>query len=110
MSNPSAKRGVRAAGSVVGFASFDPSFPGAVPFRTTSPRFGRALFDAMRPHARPEHLYVRAVVEGDAALERLILDAGARVFRFGAGLSDREREWLCAGINDRIRVLSGRAP
>jgi ribosomal-protein-alanine N-acetyltransferase len=70
---------VRDASEVVGFASFDPAFPGAIPFRVTDARWVRALLEAMRPHARPEHDRVRLVIEGDEASSRAVLDAGAEL-------------------------------
>jgi hypothetical protein len=68
---------VRDAGEVVGFASFDPSFPGAFPFRVVDARWLRALLEAMRPHARPEDDRVRLVVEADEASSRAVYAAGA---------------------------------
>jgi GNAT superfamily N-acetyltransferase len=73
--------GVRAseAAELVGCASFAPAFPGAAPFRPRDPSWVGALFEAMRPHALPEHASVRMLVERDEALVRACTDAGGRV-------------------------------
>jgi eukaryotic-like serine/threonine-protein kinase len=47
-----------------------------------------------------------AVEEGRDGRGLVSVPAGARVFRLGAALTDREREWLCASLNDSIRRLS----
>lgn len=61
----------------VGVASFDPSYPGAFPFRVRTPGLAPWLFEAMRPYARPEMPDVQVVVEGDEALvERLLAHGG----------------------------------
>jgi hypothetical protein len=60
-----------------GLARFDPSFPGAFPFRVRRPELARALLEAMRAHARAEFSYVGVVVEDDAALTELLRAAGA---------------------------------
>ena len=61
----------------VGMASFDPHFPGAFPFRVAHPTLARPLFEAIQPHALPEHSHVGLVVEDDAALTDLLLQHGA---------------------------------
>jgi GNAT superfamily N-acetyltransferase len=73
--------GVRASKreELVGYASFAPAFPGAFPFRPRDAAWVRALFEAMRPHALPEHTSVRMVVERDEALMETCADAGGRV-------------------------------
>lgn len=63
----------------VGLACFNPAFPGAFPFRVAHPSYARALLDAMKPHALPEHDSVGIVVEDDAALKQVMVDAGARI-------------------------------
>lgn len=63
----------------VGVASFDPHFPGAFPFRVAEPSFARAMLEAMRPHALPEHDHVSVMVEDHAELTRALLDHGATV-------------------------------
>lgn len=71
--------GLLALERVVAVASFDPAFPGAVPFRAEHPRWARGLLEALRPQARPEHDYLRLVVEDDAALLDALCRAGAQV-------------------------------
>ncbi len=63
----------------VGLASFDPHFPGAFPFRVAHPSLARALLEAMRPHALPQHEHVGLVVEDDAELSRSLVAHGATV-------------------------------
>ena len=67
----------RALGGAVplGFAAFDPSFPGVYPIRAARPELARALFDALRPFAKHEH--VRVFVEADRALADALRGAGA---------------------------------
>jgi GNAT superfamily N-acetyltransferase len=70
----------------VGFASFDPAFPGAFPFRARDEEAVRALFVAMRAHARPE-LHTdpwrkggaQVVIEGNEALAAALSARGAEV-------------------------------
>ncbi len=71
--------GVRADGRIVAFASFDPSFPGAAPFRPLEPQWLEALLASMKQHARPQDAHVRMIVEGDETLVHTLIDAGARV-------------------------------
>jgi GNAT superfamily N-acetyltransferase len=66
-------------GMPVGLASFDPSFPGAFPFKVARPGLAAALLDAMRPHARPGDTFVRLVAENDEPLADAFRTAGARV-------------------------------
>lgn len=66
-------------GEPVGVLAFDPSLPGASPFRLRAPEHVRPLLEALRPHARPEHDFLFAFVEGDPALESCLLAAGGRV-------------------------------
>ena len=65
--------------SILGFAAYDPGFPGASVFRLARPTLAGTLFDALRPHARHDHVMV--LVEGDDALTALLEDAGATVRR-----------------------------
>jgi GNAT superfamily N-acetyltransferase len=65
--------------SVLGFAAYDPGFPGASIFRLARPTLAGTLFDALRPHAR--HDYLMVLVEGDDALTALLEEAGANVRR-----------------------------
>ncbi|TNF36880.1 MAG: hypothetical protein EP329_04600 [Deltaproteobacteria bacterium] len=82
---------LREGDDVVAFATFSPSHPGAYPFCVARPDLARPLLEALRPHADPnraDFLYVTA--EGDPALARTLLDAGATVlfelYRMGAPL------------------------
>jgi GNAT superfamily N-acetyltransferase len=65
--------------AAVGLAVFDPAFPGAFPFTVHRPTLARALFEAMRPHARPADTAVKLVVEKDDALTETLVRAGAEV-------------------------------
>jgi ribosomal protein S18 acetylase RimI-like enzyme len=60
--------GVTRGEAIAGFASFDPSFPGAMPFFAPTVGVARALFEAMRAHAKPEHAYVRFSATSDAVV------------------------------------------
>lgn len=62
-----------------GFAAFNPSYPGAFPFRVTTPSLARALLEAMRPHALQGATFVGVVVEDDDALAALLRAHGAEV-------------------------------
>jgi GNAT superfamily N-acetyltransferase len=71
------------AASTAGVAAFDPTVPGAAPFRV-APAYAaervavaRALFDAMREVARPEFDHTRLVAEGDLALRDALSAVGA---------------------------------
>lgn len=70
------------------FAGFAPAFPGVYPIRVARSELARAVFDALRPHARAPHLHV--FVEGDRGLYELLCGVGARlehaIFRMGAAL------------------------
>ncbi len=61
----------------LGFAAFDPSLPGASPFRLGEPTYARAMLEALRARARPEHEAVRVNVEGDPPLAAHLRAAGA---------------------------------
>jgi ribosomal protein S18 acetylase RimI-like enzyme len=63
----------------VGLASFDPSFPGAFPFKVARPGLAAALLDAMRPQARPGDTFVRLMAENDEPLADALRAAGAHV-------------------------------
>lgn len=65
--------------AVVGYASFDPEFPGSYPFRVARPALAALLLSALRPHARPEPPYMQVVVEDDDALTELLVATGALV-------------------------------
>jgi GNAT superfamily N-acetyltransferase len=62
-----------------GFARFDADFPGAFPFRVTSPRYASALLRALHAHRSPEHAWLQLVIEDDADTAQLLLDSGARL-------------------------------
>ena len=59
-----------------GFASFDPDFPGAYPFRVARPGLARPLLVALRPHARPDTI-MQLVIEDDEPLYHRLLAVGA---------------------------------
>ncbi len=63
--------------AIVGMAAFQPSFPGAYPFRARSAAVARSLLKAMRPHADPSRDYVQLVFEGAPALAEAFDEAGA---------------------------------
>lgn len=63
----------------VGVASFDPAFPGAVPFKVARPALARPLLDALAPYARPGDLDLQIVIEDDDALGDALLAAGAEL-------------------------------
>jgi GNAT superfamily N-acetyltransferase len=71
---------LREADDLVGFAAFDPAFPGMHPFRVTRPALARALFDACRAHGGAGGRdFVHLVVEGDAALADALVASGAEL-------------------------------
>jgi hypothetical protein len=65
-------------GTPLGFLAFDPSFPGASPFRVRRPEHARALLESIRAHALPELGHMLLFVEGDPALEAVLTAAGGR--------------------------------
>jgi ribosomal protein S18 acetylase RimI-like enzyme len=67
------------ADALLGFAAFDPSFPGAATFSTVRPELGAALLAAMRAYADPAIDFVRVTVEGDRALADTVLALGAEL-------------------------------
>lgn len=62
----------------LGLAVFDPTFPGAFPFRVARPTLARPLLTGMRALALPHLDHVQVVVEGDPALQDLLIAHGAR--------------------------------
>jgi GNAT superfamily N-acetyltransferase len=62
----------------VGFAAFDPGFPGAFPF-CVEKKYARALLELMKRHARPELPFVQVVAEDNEPLAQALLDAGAHL-------------------------------
>lgn len=63
----------------LGFAAFDPDFPGAFPFRVSAPYLAQPLLDGLRAHARPDLADVQLVIEDDHHLANLFLDHGAEL-------------------------------
>lgn len=63
----------------VGAAIFDPTFPGAAPFRVARPEVTLPLLAALRPHARPGHAHLNVVVEGQPAVADLLAARGAQL-------------------------------
>jgi len=63
----------------VGFASYDPKFPGAFPFRVGHPTLAAPLLEAIRRHELPGAPHMQLVVENDDALAELLVQAGATV-------------------------------
>lgn len=63
----------------VGFASFDPGFPGAFPFRVAHASLAAPLLAALRPHARVDLAHMQVVVEDHEELARVMAAAGAAV-------------------------------
>ena len=61
----------------VGFASFDPKLPGAMPFRVVRPALAGTLLAALRPHSTGEHLQI--VADDDTGLSDLLISVGAEV-------------------------------
>jgi ribosomal protein S18 acetylase RimI-like enzyme len=62
----------------IGFAAFDPEFPGASPFRVARPEYALPLLEAMRRSARIFHSFVYLAVENDGELAAALRAAGAR--------------------------------
>lgn len=63
----------------VGFAAFDPSFPGARVFRVAVPAYAGALLAALHPHAQPTHHDLALVIDDHDALVELLRNYGATV-------------------------------
>lgn len=70
---------VRESTKVVGAAVFNPTFPGAYPFRADSPAAARALLEALQPCALAEPPYMQVVIEGQPSLAQALVEAGAVV-------------------------------
>jgi GNAT superfamily N-acetyltransferase len=64
-------------GHVLGASVFDPSYPGAYPFRVARPELAVELLHALRPYARPSDDVVNVVVEGQLDVADVLLAAGA---------------------------------
>jgi len=61
----------------VGFASFDPALPGAMPFRVARPELAGTLLGALVPHTRSP--WIQLVVEDDPMLRDAVLAIDADV-------------------------------
>lgn len=64
---------------IIGFAAFDPAYPGAATFCATDPAHAATLLDALRAHADPRFDFVRVAIEGDRPLAAAVLALGAEV-------------------------------
>lgn len=64
-------------GSVLGATVFDPSYPGAYPFRVAGPELAFELLRAIRPHARPSDDVVNLVIERQLDVADALMAAGA---------------------------------
>jgi GNAT superfamily N-acetyltransferase len=62
--------------TVLGGAIFDPSFPGAYPFRVTRPELATTLLLALRPHALAEQTFVGVVCENQPEVADALLALG----------------------------------
>lgn len=60
-----------------GLAVFDPSFPGAYPFRADSALTARALLDLLASRRYPDQPEMQLVIEDDAPLSAALVQAGA---------------------------------
>lgn len=60
-----------------GLAVFDPTFPGAYPFRADSPEAARALLELLASWRDPDKPEVQLVIEDDAPLSAALVQAGA---------------------------------
>lgn len=63
----------------VGVARFDPAFPGAMPFRLREVDVVRPVLEKLSPIARPEDSETQLVIEDNAELAGVLVDAGATV-------------------------------
>lgn len=68
---------VSESGTLQAFAGFDPTVPGAAPFRAKRPEFARDLLEQMRADGRQD--YTRLFIENDRALAKALSQAGATV-------------------------------
>lgn len=71
--------GLRDGAAWAAVACFDPAFPGAFPFRVTSPAAVRAMLEALRPFARPDTAGVRCVIDDGDAVVDAFTSVGASV-------------------------------
>lgn len=65
--------------AIVGFASFDPAFPGAFPFRVATAVHARPLLEALKEHAAPDDDWVSVVVDDGPLVQQTLLAAGGEV-------------------------------
>ncbi len=65
--------------TVLGATVFDPTFPGAYPFRVARPDLALVLLDALRPYARAQDPLVNVVCEGQPEVAAGLVAAGATV-------------------------------
>lgn len=76
----------------IGVASFDPSFPGSFPFRARDAAAAHALLEELRPHALPEHDFLRLFVEDSKQAAHALIASGAKlvfeVVHFDGALDD----------------------
>jgi GNAT superfamily N-acetyltransferase len=63
----------------VGVVCFDPSLPGAFPFRVARPTLASLLLDALAPHVRTGDRDLQIIVEQDDALTGALVAAGGVV-------------------------------
>lgn len=64
---------------IVGVAVFDPSFPGAFPFRVIEPELGPATLELLRALAPAGSPYVQVGIEDDPPLRDVLLVHGAQM-------------------------------
>lgn len=67
------------AGALIGFAPFDPSFPGTPMLHAARPELAPVLVEAIRHHADPQFAFVRLCIEGDRALTDALRALGGEV-------------------------------
>jgi GNAT superfamily N-acetyltransferase len=72
--------GLREAGLLVGFAAFDPSFPGVRPVHVARVELAGRLFEGLRPYARHDHVHV--TFERNQALLEALTSLGAKPLIF----------------------------
>jgi len=68
-----------AACAPVGFACFDPEYPGVMPFHVARPELAGGLLAALAPHARPDDATFQLIVDDDDALVDQLVARGAEV-------------------------------
>lgn len=65
-------------GRIVGIARFDPTFPGAFPFRVKETEYVRSLLEGLRPLAPKRPTWLQLVIEDDLPAVALLLEIGAQ--------------------------------